>query len=72
MLQLAHFLPGDIERQVSGFVQQYNNHRYYESLDNLTQADVYHGRGARIPKMREEIKKKTIQTRQLQQQSSAA
>ena len=30
------------------------------SLGNLTPADVYHGRSARILKMREAIKKKTI------------
>ncbi len=67
-----HFLPGDLERQISAFVDHYNNHRYHESLANLTPADVYHGRGASIVKMREEIKKKTIQTRRLQHQPAAA
>ena len=52
-----YFLPGDLERQIGAFVDHYNNHRYHESLDNLTPADVYHGRGATIRKMREEIKK---------------
>ena len=54
------FLPGDLERQIGAFVDHYNNRRDHESLDNLTPADVYHGRGAKILKMREEIKKKTI------------
>ena len=67
-----YFLPGDLERQIDAFVDHYNNHRYHESLDNLTPADVYHGRGAKILKMREEIKTQTIQTRRLQHQNAAA
>ena len=43
-----YFLPGDLERQISAFVDYYNNHRYHESLGNLTPADVYHGRAATI------------------------
>ena len=67
-----YFLPGDLERQIGAFVDHYNNRRYHESLDNLTPADVYHGRGAKILKMREEIKKQTIRKRRLQHQSAAA
>jgi len=67
-----YFLPGDLERQISAFVDHYNNSRYHESLDNLTPADVYHGRGERILKMREEIKKQTIRKRRLQHQIAAA
>ena len=67
-----YFLPGDLERQIDGFVDYYNNRRYHESLGNLTPADVYHGRGARILKMREEIKKQTTHKRRLQHQSAAA
>jgi transposase InsO family protein len=58
-----HFLPGELERQISTFVDHYNNHRYHESLANLTPVDVYHGRGAKILKMREEIKKQTFRKR---------
>ena len=67
-----YFLPGDLERQIGAFVDYYNHHRYHESLGNLTPADVYHGRGAQILKMREEIKTQTIQTRRLQHQNAAA
>ncbi len=67
-----YFLPGDLERQIGAFVDHYNNHRYHESLANLTPADVYNGRGAKILKMREEIKKQTIRKRRLQHQSAAA
>ncbi len=67
-----YFLPGDLEQKIGAFVDYYNNRRYHESLGNLTPADVYHGRGAKILKMREEIKKQTIQKRRLQHQSAAA
>ena len=67
-----YFLPGDLERQIAAFVDHYNDRRYHESLGNLTPADVYHGRGAQILKMREEIKKQTIRRRRLQHQSAAA
>ena len=67
-----YFLPGDLERQIGAFVDHYNNHRYHESLKNLTPADVYHGRGAKILKKREEIKKQTIRKRRLRYQAAAA
>ena len=67
-----YFLPGDLERQINAFVDHCNNHRYHESIGNLTPADVYHGRGAQILKMREEIKKQTFRIRRLQYQSAAA
>ena len=67
-----YFLPGDLEQEIGAFVDHYNNHRYHESLSNLTPADVYHGRGAKILKRREEIKKQTIHLRRLQHQSVAA
>ena len=40
-----YYLPGDLERAVADFVEHYNHRRYHESLDNLTPADVYFGRG---------------------------
>ncbi|MGR3815751.1 MAG: IS3 family transposase [Cognatishimia activa] len=67
-----YYLPGNLERQIEAFVNHYNNHRYHESLNNLTPSDVYHGRGAEILKLREEIKKQTIQKRRLQHQAAAA
>ena len=67
-----YFLPGDLERQISAFVDHYKNQRYHESLDNLTPVDVYNGRGEAILKMRKEIKKQTIQKRRLQHQAATA
>ncbi len=61
-----------LERQIGAFVDHYNNHRYHLSLDNLTPADVFHRRSAKILKMREEIKKQTTRKRRLQHQSAAA
>jgi hypothetical protein len=43
-----YYLPGDLERAVAAFVEHYNHRRYHESLDNLTPADVYFGRGQTI------------------------
>ena len=44
-----YYLPGDLERAVADFVEHYNHRRYHESLDNLTPADVYFGRGHAHP-----------------------
>jgi putative transposase len=43
-----YYLPGDLEGQIEGFVGHYNHRRYHESLNNLTPADVYFGRGQTI------------------------
>ena len=61
-----YYLPGDLERAITGFVEHYNHHRYHESLDNLTPADVYFGRGQRVLDIRRKTKINTIdQTRRL-------
>jgi transposase InsO family protein len=67
-----YYLPGQLEQRLAEFVDHYNNRRYHESLDNLTPADVYFGRGQAILKRRESIKRKTIkQRRHLHQQAAA-
>jgi putative transposase len=58
-----YYLPGDLERAVAAFVEHYNHRRYHESLDNLTPADVYFGRGETILNTRQQIKRKTIDAR---------
>jgi transposase InsO family protein len=63
-----YFLPGDLEAQIAAFVDYYNNHRYHESIDNLTPADVYFGRGKTILAERERTKRQTIAERRLQHQ----
>jgi len=67
-----YYLPGDLEHAVADFVEHYNHRRYHESLDNLTPADIYFGRGQRILERREEIKRKTIaQRRRLHLEAAA-
>ena len=53
----------ELRSTITDWVEYYNNHRYYESLHNLTPADVYYNRVERKLKMRAEIKLKTIQNR---------
>ena len=45
-----YFLPGDLKMQIGDFIDHYNNHRYHESLNNVTPADTYFGRDAAISK----------------------
>ncbi len=67
-----YFLPGDLENQIGSFVDHYNNHRYHESLGNVTPADAYFGRDTAIIERRNRIKKLTIQNRRLNHQRQAA
>jgi transposase InsO family protein len=60
-----YYLPGELEARIKAFVAYYNHLRYHESIDNLTPADVYFGRGQTILLERERIKRKTIQHRRL-------
>ena len=71
-LKLSPLLPGDLEIQIAAFVERYNHRRYHESLDNLTPADVYFGRGQTILLQRERIKRRTIELRRLQHRKAAA
>ncbi len=66
------YLPGDLEQRIAAFVTHYNHDRYHESLDNLTPADVYFGRGQTILEERNRIKRQTIANRRLQHQLHAA
>ena len=67
-----YYLPGDLEAQVARSIEHYNHRRYQESLQNLTPADVYFGRGQTILLERERIKRDTIKLRRLQHQLKAA
>ena len=67
-----YFLPGDLERQIGAFVDHYNNHRYHESIGNVTPADAYFGRDIAIIERRQKIKNLTIQIRRLKHQRQAA
>jgi hypothetical protein len=67
-----YYLPGDLRQPIDGFVDHYNHQRYRQSLQNLTPADVYFGRGETILKQRERIKRKIIEPRRLLHRKSAA
>ena len=67
-----YFLPGDLNASIERFVEHYNHHRYHESLQNLTPADVYFGRGKTILLERERIKRETFKQRRLQYRNQAA
>ena len=45
-----YFFPADLEAIIETFVDHYNRRRYHESINNLTPADVYFGRGQSILK----------------------
>ena len=67
-----YFFPADLEARIEAFVDHYNHRRYHESINNLTPADVYFGRGQSILKQRERIKLKTMENRRLQYRKYAA
>jgi putative transposase len=67
-----YYLPRELEAEIAAFVENYNHQRLHESLNNLTPADVYFGRGQQILEERARIKKLTIQSRRLQHQLKAA
>jgi len=58
-----YYLPVDLERRIGEFVDYYNHERYHESLNNLTPADVYYGRGQQVLDRREQIKLDTLAMR---------
>ena len=64
VVKLDHyFCPEELEEALSGFVDYYNHHRYHESLDNVTPADVYWGRKEQILKQRQVIKDQSMKQR---------
>jgi putative transposase len=60
-----YYCPEDLKAQIAEFVAYYNHRRYHESLDNVTPADVYHGRATAILEQRERTKRLTIMRRRM-------
>ena len=61
-----YYFPWELEQELTRFVDYYNNHRYHESLNNVTPADVYFGRNRQILTKRDQIKRKTLALRRKQ------
>ena len=57
------YSPWELERAIGRFVERYNHRRYHESLQNVTPADVFHGRRREILTQREKIKRRTMDRR---------
>jgi len=58
-----YFFPDELRSALESFVQYYNHERYHESLENMTPADVYHGRDREIRSRRHHTKMKTLKER---------
>ena len=58
-----YYSPLELEQAIEKWGNYYNDCRYHKSLDNLTPADVYFGRGAKILEQRKIIKQNTIKHR---------
>ena len=58
-----YYLPCELQEHLQRFVSYYNHERYHESLNNLTPADVFYGRGEEILEQREMIKRSTLAMR---------
>jgi putative transposase len=64
VIKLEHYYsPEELKYRLQEFVDYYNNHRYHESLENVTPADVYFGRDKQILKNRNLMKQKTMRKR---------
>ena len=61
-----YYYPWELEKAITDWVQHYNHERYHESLDNVTPADVYHGRQEEILDQRAIIKSRTMNQRKVQ------
>ena len=63
-IKLNHyFCPSEQEKAIDGWVKYYNEKIFHESLDNLTPRDIYLGQGEKIKKIRDLIKKNSINKR---------
>lgn len=68
----TYFLPGDLNARIERFVTYYNHHRYFESIGNLTPANINVGRGWTILLERGKNKQNTISQWRLQYRNQAA
>ena len=67
-----YYFPSELEAEIEKFVDYYNNERYHESLDNVTPAEMYHGRRNYILNEREIIKQETMRKRRILNQKAGS
>jgi len=61
VVKLEHYyFPWELEKAIGQFVEHYNHHRYHESLNNVTPADVFFGRDQEVLERRNKIKQQTM------------
>jgi len=60
------YSPIDLEREIVQFMGSYNNQRCHALLDNLSPMDLYTGKAETGQAKQTGIKKRTVQTRRLQ------
>ena len=58
-----HYSPEELNKEISKFVEYYNQSRYHEGINNLTPADVYAGKGEQILTQRKKTKIRTMKKR---------
>ena len=58
-----YYSPSELELAIGEWVDHYSNCRYHESLQNLTPADVYFGRGEQTLELRATIKQNSLEKR---------
>ena len=61
-----YYSPDELRARLGEFIEHYNHHRYHESLNNLTPADVFFGREYKVPEKRKKTKLETIKMRRNQ------
>ena len=64
VVKLDHYYsPEELERALEKFVNHYNHHRYHESLNNCTPAQVYYHQSAAVLEKRKRTKVRTLRKR---------
>ena len=55
----------NLKAHIGAVVDYYDNRRYYESLDNVTSSDAYHGRAVEVGEKRKRITERTMKEKNL-------
>ena len=58
-----YYLPLELNKELTRFVEQHNDERYHESMNNLRSLEGYERRDGRILEQWDLIKQKTVQIR---------